>query len=286
MGRQAGLLIARRSVRRVISLMVSGLLVLPFAHAQDELADVPSETTPEPVLAPDAAAEATTPEPDPAPVPDQPAPELSQGTEGTISTDPSTSRLAYEESLVPAYKKARPNWGTEALFGHRGFGSGGAVGDRAGTKVRAITLRFEFQPEFLQKAGVFSLGPTFSIYPVVPGQSSTEKATNILSGGATVRYQGRFFREQPVVPFAGYQFEYLSYRLKDTGDKGRLTIQGPFAGLMFLLNVLAPDDANEFYMLHGVSRSYLVAEARFMSGSDPGVSISGAAAFLGIRIEY
>ncbi len=195
-----------------------------------------------------------------------------------------------EESSVntdePLYHQVKPTWGLELTGSLSALGSNPNIPNRGASSVKSISFQLDYQPTFLQKYGVFGLGPSFQLYPVSPYQGFTSKALGgIWSLGGQVHYQLQFFKEQPLVPTLGYLMEYWNYRLAD-GSNGKFFAKGPSLGLMFLLNILEPESAVEFFLSWGVSRNYLVAELRFLSGSDSTVSFAGNSLFFGLRFEF
>lgn len=211
----------------------------------------------------------------PAPIPDP------------SSSDPASAvaeSRAQRNSRIPRYTLSRPSWGVQVTGAAKALGGKDLLGSQAGNPTRALQFSVEYQFPYLQTIGVLSLGPSAGIYPIFPGGTVTSTVASLWDVGGQVRYQARFFREQPLVPVVGYEARYLTYRFKD-GPAGALMTQGPFFGGMFLLNIIEPSSAAEFYINTGVSRSYLVAEVRTISGSDNNINFSGATYFFGLRLE-
>lgn len=200
---------------------------------------------------------------------------LPQGTRAAIEDStvaapvPMISASQARDTRVPLYQTLRPSWGIEltgGLSSSFGFQGGG--------------LRFEWQPPWIQAAGVFSIG------------AALDYTMGILGGGVggVVRYQARYFREQPVVPMAGYtMLGYFALPSLSGGFAGLTTamVHGPFVGGYILLNFFESDGAAEFYVDYGVLRSYLVAEVRFMQGAPTtGVTLSSPSYYMGLRFEF
>ena len=192
---------------------------------------------------------------------------------------------------VPTYQKTRPNWAMELAGSLQAFGSNSKIVGKNDSRIRAIQVHFEYQPAFLQSLGVIGIGPNAAFYPVSSPGSVTQSQTltrgvfGLYSYGAHARYQARFFREQPIVPTAGLGLGSLHYKLS-SGLKGSVSSRDTFIGAMFLLNVLEPSAAAEFYVNQGVSRSYLVAEYHTITGDDSVLSLDGRSLYVGIRIEF
>ncbi|MEK6704643.1 MAG: hypothetical protein AABZ06_02545 [Bdellovibrionota bacterium] len=192
---------------------------------------------------------------------------------------------------IPMFHLNHPNWSVELVGSVKAFGGNNIVSDQGGYPVRAVSLGFSYQPNFLQSIGVISLGPTLSVYPIsneagiMPTQLSLwSSRLSLWSIGGVIQYQARFFREQPIVPVFGFSTESLKYTF--TGDRsGRTMAQGPFFGIYVLLNILDPSGAAEFYVNTGILRSYLVAELRNITGGNDVVSITGQSLFFGLRLE-
>ncbi len=126
---------------------------------------------------------------------------------------------------------------------------------------------------------MLGVGPNFTY-----AQGLGSFTRQIFAPGAQVRYQARFFREQLLVPMAGYELRYARYLFPEA--QGALTAKGPFFGALLLMNFLEPDAATEAFIEHGVSRTYLVAELHLLSGNDATVSLAGRSLFFGLRFEF
>ena len=206
-----------------------------------------------------------------------PAPEVVQEEKKGLTR----TKLKYNPR-IPIYQRTRPNLGVQVYGSLKALGT--PKGQLTTAKVRATKVEIEWQPRFLQALGVIGFGPSISLYPILPNAGLTTRYYSIWSVGGQARYQARYFREQPLVPYAGYTYEYLKYSLK-TGADSSITGQGPFFGAMILLNVFDQPSAAEFYVNHGVTRSYVLAEYRNLSGGDSNVAFNGQALFFGLRFE-
>lgn len=195
-------------------------------------------------------------------------------------------RIENLELDVPPHQLIRPAVGIEIAASYAtgsALPSAADIASSEGEKAHQVSLQIEYQPTFLQDAGVFGIGISGAVNPVKPG-GITKNAASIYSVGGQFRYQLKYFRNQPVVPMAGYAAEYWRYSLADDSS-GSFLAQGPVVGAWILLNFIDPASATQFYLNHGVVRSYLVAEMRLLSGGDSNVQASGKAYFFGLRFE-
>ena len=191
----------------------------------------------------------------------------------------------------PRFQRLRPQWGVELTGSINAWGQQALVAEQGDAPSRAFSLHFEYQPQFLQSLGVVSFGPSVAIYPMM-GTSALPSVFSVFTVGGQIRYQARYFREQVIVPVVGYSWEHLTYTFSN-GSSGGFGVQGPLLGLWFLLNVLEPATATQFYAYQGVLRSYFVLESRSLSGEDSKplsdgrtLTISGSSYFFGFRLEY
>ncbi len=196
----------------------------------------------------------------------------------------SVSRRKYDPR-VPIYQRVRPQWGVEAAYGSKAFGkTADAPGLPDSAAIRGYSIQMEFQPAFLQSLGVLGFGPSFALYrPTVSGV--VNGALGLFSIGGQVRYQARYFREQPLVPYGGFAVEHVRYRLSN-GTRGGVTATGPTLGVMLLLNILEPSSAAEMYVNYEIARTYLVAELRTLKGSGGGFNFSAGTPYFGLRFEF
>ena len=190
-----------------------------------------------------------------------------------------------KDSRIPGYTLAPPNWAVQILGSAKALGGKDLVTEQAGSPTRSAQVSFSYQPPVIQKAGVLSLGVQGGIFPISTDVRVASKVWSVWSAGLDLRYQARYFREQPVVPFLGLTYQRLAYRF-ESGASGVATLTGPVFGGMVLLNVLEPDAASEFYIRQGILRSYLVAEIQSLSGTSKELSISGRSYFFGLRFEF
>jgi hypothetical protein len=193
------------------------------------------------------------------------------------------SETLYRDPRVPKYHYTKPNWGFQLGFSMDSLGKQLLVASQTET-AKAIQMEFDYQPAFLQSMGVFGIGPTIAFYPIF-ATSVAESPFSLWSVGAHVRYQARFFRQQPVVPVVGYSLDYFTYRFVSASN-GSMILQGPVFGVWVFLNMFEPSSAAQLYIDYKISRSYFVAEMKIQSGSDANISISGSSLYFGLRFEY
>ncbi len=186
---------------------------------------------------------------------------------------------------VPLYQRSRPAIGVELVGSSRGVSADSTIPDLGSTVVRGFQLSAEYQPQFLQGVGVVSIGAQLSAYPIFETTNATSSKLALWSWGGQIRYQARWFREQPLVPVVGFEMARWRYSLAD-GSTGSFNVQGPVLGAMLLLNVLDPGAAAGFYANHGVMRSYLVAEMHQLTGEDALIQLTGNTYFFGLRFEF
>lgn len=190
------------------------------------------------------------------------------------------ARSELRNTHVPLFQTLRPAWGFE-LSGGAGFPTGDTAMDRVRSFTPAgLSLRMEWQPPWIQAAGIFSLG------------AALDYSFGVIGGGVggVARYQARYFRNQPIVPFGGYTALYYLVPASTSGVaaafqslQGTL-IHGPFAGLNILLNIFDSDAAASFFVDYGVLRTYLVLEGRFFQGMN--LNAGSATLYSGLRLEF
>lgn len=289
------------------------LVALASARAEEEElpdigSDVPTatESLPSADLPTDVTGEAASPlggSDIPAPAP-SPTPEAELASdpepepESTVTEEPASLQAerpapaaSEAESVelydprVPLYQQLHPRWAIDVSFSLKPYK--GQLPGASATNVtasRGITLRSEYQPAFLSRIGIVGLGPSLTIYPLVPTTAQTGNAFGLWSIGAQLRYQARFFRNQFLVPWAGFAFESFRYGLSN-GTKGTVMLTGPFFGGGVLLNTLDSGMAADFYADHGVMRTYAFAEIRALTGASGSVNLSENSVFFGLRFE-
>jgi hypothetical protein len=197
----------------------------------------------------------------------------------------SAESMTHYDPKIPKHEQIRPNFAFFAAGSRKALGPDPILpGGNADTRISGISLGWEWQPAALQTIGVPSIGVTGTLYPIAPMNTVTDAPFSLWSVGAQFRYQGRFFRKQPLVPFAGYEFSYFRYNFFEANSSNIAT--GPIFGAMLFLNFFSRTESAEIYVNHGVLRSYLLAEVRTLTTSDPIVSFGGSSLYFGIRLEY
>ncbi|OFZ79533.1 MAG: hypothetical protein A2583_10125 [Bdellovibrionales bacterium RIFOXYD1_FULL_53_11] len=187
---------------------------------------------------------------------------------------------------IPIYQRVKPEWAFEFDFSMRPLGGANTMPGVNPGKLKTFKLSFEYQPQFIleQKYGIIGIGASMGFYPLLPtADGVTKNFLAIRSLGGQARYQLRFFREQPLVPYAGYRMDYWNYGLMNKSG-GSFLVKGPFFGGMILLNFIDQDSASEFYVNYEICRSYIIAEYQMMSWSHRG-EFSEKTLTAGLRFE-
>ncbi len=188
------------------------------------------------------------------------------------------------KSKSRSYQDLRPNWAFEFTSSFRALREQAFFVQQGDKPAYAFSLHFDYQPDFLQDLGVLGIGPSVAAYPFF-GAGITNGIFSVWSAGGQIRYQARYFKNQPLVPVVAYSFENLTYHFIES-TSGSLLLKGPTLGIWFFLNILEPSSASQSYIENGILRSYLVLEMRSLSGSDNNFSISGNTYYFGLRFEY
>lgn len=218
----------------------------------------------------------------------EPPPPPANSTDTTVEAS-NQSQGRPQRPLTP-YEAAHPPWAIQFSVGTNAYGEviEGVQASEIGSKhfAQSFSMQFEYQPPFLQRFGMVTLGPSLDWYFTgisVPFQVKNTFA--VYSYGGQIRYQARYFNNQWLVPVVGYQAQYWNYSTAD-GAEGRMLAKGPTFGLMFLLNAVEPDVAKDFFVTEGVARSYLLAEFRNINGNDGNINLTGKSLFIGLRLEF
>ena len=180
---------------------------------------------------------------------------------------------AMRDTRVPVYSTTRPSWAFQLASSLKAFGG----------SAYAASILAEYQPPFVQDFGVLGIGPCIGVYPLMDS-TVTANMLAVWSVGGQIRYQARYFRQQPIVPIVGYEIERLTYAF-NSGVKGTINGSGPVFGLWLYLNFLEPSAAADLYVNTGISRSYLIFEMRNLSGSDANIQYTGITNYFGFRLE-
>ena len=209
---------------------------------------------------------------------------LGQDFSNSVNQNPDSQSI-YEEPAfgISRYQHKKPAFGIELATSFNALGEQALTPSQGTNPAYAFHLAVEYQPTFIQKYGIVSFGPSIATYPIL-GERVTPSYFSIWSFGGQIRYQARYFHEQPVVPMVGYSFDSLAYNFSD-GTYGRVLLQGPVFGAWVLLNFLDRASANQFHIEQGVLRTYLVAEARSLTGNSGKLSIDRYSYYVGLRFE-
>lgn len=198
---------------------------------------------------------------------------------------------------IPPSERENPTVGIDIHASLQAFGTpirseqmvnGVGTGIINESQVNNFGIGFEYEPEFLQSLGVFSIGPSVNMYFLDPIGDLTDGAFSILSVGGSLKYQLRFMRSQILVPFAGFEAQMIRYSfLEETGlGTGWTTSSGPTLGAMLLLNWMEPSSAHNLFSEYGIKRSYLVGEAKYLTADNALFTTNGTAIYFGLRMEY
>ena len=203
-------------------------------------------------------------------------PEVTTGSNDAAPTTDGESSVS--NVRIPTLQKIQPQWALQFSGSPKAFGL-----STDGAFIRGFSIQMDYQPQFFQKFGVLGFGPSFNLYPVIPYTGRTDGPIGIFSLGAQIQYQARFFREQPIVPIVGYNFEYLRQKFVDEAAQAGW-ISGATLGAMILLNEIDPTESADFYVNYQVCRTYLIAELRNSSGR--GEAQAFRSYFFGLRFEF
>lgn len=257
-------------------------------NAEDEGDTAKNQSSPEsppPLESKTPGAEAVSQPPELEPAPPSPPPAASVETLPPASDPappPPVQNTAEfrRKKKYPAYQLKRPGFGIEIAMSPKALGDGIEF-----NSVRPLGIQFDFQPTFIQSIGVIGIGPSLEIYPISAPAPGLVKTPASWAAGGQVRYQFRIFREQVLVPMAGYSLHYLKYKLS-SNTQGAMNLNTALFGAYILLNVFEPSAAHEMYMNTGITRSYLVAELRQMTGEDENAALSSSSYYFGLRFEF
>lgn len=189
---------------------------------------------------------------------------------------------AFRDSRIPVFHSVKPQWAFELISSLNAFGSRALTPAQGTSPAYALTLMGEYQPSIVQDYGVLGFGPSASFYPIYAG--TTSSMFSVFSFGGQVRYQAKYFRNQPIVPMVAYEVQAIKYGFTDGGN-GILIANGFTYGVWILLNLFEPSSAASLYVNTGVARSYLVLEAHSLGGSNTVLNLSGTSYFFGLRAE-
>ncbi len=263
--------------------------VAPSAPVAEAPAEVPSELPPAEVTPAEVkpSEPVATEEPVAAPAETVVAEPAKVETEKESSATVSSASVPAKRRGVPTYQFLRPKWGYSGNISMKGLGAAPVFKGVTDPTVMGALVQFEYQPAFIQSIGVIGLGMSGGIYRLAGSNVTTQNVLGVWEVGGQIRYQARYFREQPVVPYAGFSYERVGYSFGgDAGDlKGAVINSGAFFGGMLLLNTFEPSAAAEFYVNYGVLRSYLFVEYKMISAASEDLTASGNSLFFGLRIE-
>jgi hypothetical protein len=260
----------------------------PLPGTSDALGSVPpspvaAAQSPQPTL--------LVPSPEPLPPAEMATPEASPSPKNNVVVDVKQDEPDWPNINKKKYLDYHSHWAAEfdiapaALGRNLSLGGNDSSGNAVNNQPWGIGLAFEYQPEWFQKMGILSFGPSLSLYPSFSSNDDFPNAEAIWSIGAQIRYQARFKEQQFIVPMIGFNYEKVSYHLVTEGT-GSLDISGPVLGIEVLLNSLDPDSSTAFYFDMGILKTYFVLEARLLEGDDGVMDVSGLSWFFGVRMEF
>lgn len=204
---------------------------------------------------------------------------------GTEADSSATAGRDSQQRSQLKYLEHRPKWGLEfkaSSPGVRDFQLTDPTG--AMNHLHSIQASFEFQPQILQSFGVLGIGADFGLHPPSTSGMSAPSVTFSWNFGSHLRYQARFVQEQLLVPYLAYGASYWMYRIR-SGEVGGLLVHGPSIGLEFLLNAIDTKSAARFFSDYGVSRTYIVVDGSWATGSAGSVLLSARSFYFGLRFE-
>ncbi len=147
---------------------------------------------------------------------------------------------------------------------------------------------YQFQFDYYlpwQKAGTFFIGAHAGVIPL--NVTALSSSYGNLIGGAQVGYLLKFWKSQPVIPFASFKYDYL--RLLDgNGTSFTTSDTGYSFGLMISLNPFDSFTVRDAYVALGLTAGYILAEYQPITLVVPssGSSVNGNIVLWGIKLEF
>jgi hypothetical protein len=193
---------------------------------------------------------------------------------GSILDDPDY------DPKIPWFQSLRSSWSVSFKAGFQGF----PVNDGGGNLYLASG---DWMIPF-QKAGILSVFIQGGLAPL-SAPSMTLSQSNLLNPviGGGLRYQLKFFPNQPLVPTASLSYDY--YRLKTTNPTtSTVSAAQPAFGYGVFLNLgwLDPVTARGAYQSLGLTKFYLTAEIHHTDFQNSAVSMNSKIYLFGIRTEF
>lgn len=179
----------------------------------------------------------------------------------------------------PWYQTAKSAWSIGVRTGLDDFPSSSAQGDL-----------FQITGDWVipwQTLGIFSVGPQLAILNLrAPVVGTVSDPLNVMLG-ATIRYQLKFIKNQPIVPTVALSWDY--YRLKSafpvaphaTGNG--ISFSG---GVLLNLGWIDRETAKEAFQSLGMTRAYLSAEVQSTAFKNTVFSRDALFFLFGIRFEF
>jgi hypothetical protein len=179
----------------------------------------------------------------------------------------------------PWYQIAKSSWSVGLRVGLDDFPSSTAQGDL-----------FQITGDWVipwQALGVFSIGPQFAILNLrEPVVGTIQDPLNVMLG-ATLRYQLKFMKNQPIVPTGAVSWDY--YRLKSAFPVAPYATGNGIsfsAGVLLNLGWIDRETAKEAFQSLGMTRAYLSAEVQSTAFQNTVFSRDALFYLFGIRFEF
>lgn len=195
----------------------------------------------------------------------------------------STSSTPLTDDYVPASHAT--SWGFQFDGTFSAFGGEPIATSTTEYDVRGVTLQLEYLLPLAERMGKLGVGINYGAYPVSASAGLTSGPFSVSQLGLQARYQFKYFDHQWVVPVAALMLNRLSYEFSFATAESSMMLTGFSGGLWIYLNPWEPTAAADMETDAGISRTYLTAEARMLSGENTDLAISGASYFFGLRFE-
>ncbi len=179
----------------------------------------------------------------------------------------------------PWYQTAKSAWSIGIRAGLDDFPSSSAQGDL-----------FQLSTDWIipwQSIGVFSVGPQFAVLNLRSPVVGTVSDPLNLMLGATLRYQLKIMKNQPLVPTVALSWDY--YRLKSAFPVAPYATGSGIsfsAGLLLSLGWIDRETAKEAFQTLGMTRAYLSAELQSTSFNNTVFNREALFYLFGIRFEF
>lgn len=179
----------------------------------------------------------------------------------------------------PWYQIAKSTWSIGLRAGLDDFPSSVAQGDL-----------FQLSGDWIipwQTLGLFSVGPQIAVLNLRSPVVGTVSDPLNLMLGATIRYQLKIMKNQPLVPTIAVSWDY--YRLKSAFPVAPYATGGGVsfsAGALLNLGWIDRETAKEAFQSLGMTRAYLSAEVQSTAFKNTVFSNEALFYLFGIRFEF